>query len=87
MHEQYSLVVDQAELALLRADGTLYRAALESLSLRLQRELSALPHARLGPILDDLAALQAEQVGVPVPDSLTARAELDALMPVGGSSL
>lgn len=87
MREQYSLVVDQAELALLRADGTLYRAALESLSLRLQRELSALPHARLAPILDDLAALQAEQVGVPVPDSLTARAELDALMPVGGSSL
>lgn len=87
LREQYSLNLDQAELALLRSDGTLYRAALETLSLRLQRELSALPHGRLGPILDDLAALQAEQVGVPVPDSLTARAALDALVPSGGSSL
>lgn len=79
VRDQLSLLISQAELALLRADGVVYRAALESLSLRLQHQLSALPSATLMPLLDELAALQALQVQTPLP-ALGIRAALDALM-------
>lgn len=87
LREQYSLLLDQAGLGLLRADGVLYRAALEALSLRIQKDLSALPHAALAPILDMLAVLQAEQVSLPLPASLSSREALDALLPGAGESL
>lgn len=79
VRDQLSLLTSQAELALLRADGVVYRAALESLSLRIQHQLSALPSATLVPLLDELASLQALQVQTPLP-TLSIRAALDALM-------
>ena len=79
MRDQLGLLVSQAELALLRADGVVYRAALESLSLRIQHQLSALPSATLTPLLNELAALQALQVQVPLP-TLSTRSALDALL-------
>ncbi len=79
VRDQLSLLISQAELALLRADGVVYRAALESLSLRIQHQLSALPSATLVPLLDELAALQALQVQAPLP-ALGIRAALDTLM-------
>lgn len=79
VRDQLSLLVSQAELALLRADGTIYRAALESLSLRIQHQLSALPNTTLAPLLDELADLQAQQVQAPMP-SLSTRTALDTLM-------
>lgn len=79
VRDQLSLLVSQAELALLRADGVVYRAALESLSLRIQHQLSALPSAILTPLLNELAALQALQVQTPLP-TLSTRAALDALL-------
>lgn len=79
VRDQLGLLVNQAELALLRADGVVYRAALESLSLRIQQQLSALPSATLTPLLNELAALQALQVQVPMP-TLSTRSALDALM-------
>ena len=78
VRDQLSLLTSQAELALLRGDGVIYRAALESLSLRIQHELSALPSSTLTPLLDELAALQALQVQIPLP-ALGVRAALDAL--------
>lgn len=78
VRDQLSLLTSQAELALLRGDGVIYRAALESLSLRIQHELSALPSSTLTPLLDELAALQALQVQIPLP-TLGVRAALDAL--------
>jgi len=79
LRDQLSLLINQAELALLRGDGVVYRAALETLSLRVQQQLSALPSATLVPLLDELAALQALQVQLSLP-SLSTRAALDALM-------
>jgi len=79
VRDQLSLLTSQAELALLRGDGVIYRAALESLSLRIQHQLSALPSSTLVPLLDELAALQALQVQTPMP-ALGVRAALDALM-------
>ena len=79
MRDQLSLLINQAELALLRGDGVVYRAALETLSLRVQQQLSALPSATLVPLLDELAALQALQVQLSLP-SLSTRAALDSLM-------
>lgn len=79
VRDQLGLLVSQAELALLRADGVVYRAALESLSLRIQHQLSALPSATLTPLLNELAALQALQVQVPLP-ALSTRSALDALL-------
>lgn len=79
VRDQLSLLTSQAELALLRADGVVYRAALESLSLRIQHQLSAMPSATLVPLLDELAALQALQVQTPLP-TLSIRAALDVLM-------
>lgn len=78
VRDQLSLLTSQAELALLRADGVIYRAALESLSLRIQHQLSALPSSTLAPLLDELAALQAFQVQIPLP-TLGIRAALDTL--------
>lgn len=78
VRDQLGLLVNQAELALLRADGVVYRAALESLSLRIQHQLSALPSATLTPLLNELAALQALQVQTPLP-TLGTRSALDAL--------
>jgi len=79
LRDQLSLLINQAELALLRGDGVVYRAALETLSLRVQQQLSALPSATLVPLLDELAALQALQVQLSLP-SLSTRAALDVLM-------
>ena len=79
VRDQLGLLVSQAELALLRADGVVYRAALESLSLRIQHQLSALPSATLMPLLNELAALQALQVQIPLP-ILSTRSALDALL-------
>ena len=79
LRDQLSLLINQAELALLRGDGVVYRAALETLSLRVQQQLSALPSATLVPLLDELAALQALQVQLSLP-SLSTRAALDSLM-------
>ncbi len=79
VRDQLSLLTSQAELALLRGDGVIYRAALESLSLRIQHQLSALPSSTLAPLLDELAALQAVQVQIPLP-TLGIRAALDAQM-------
>ena len=79
VRDQLGLLVSQAELALLRADGVVYRAALESLSLRIQHQLAALPSATLTPLLNELAALQALQVQVPLP-ALSTRSALDALL-------
>jgi len=79
VRDQLSLLISQAELALLRGDGVIYRAALESLSLRIQHQLSALPSSTLVPLLDELAALQALQVQTPLP-ALGVRAALDTLM-------
>lgn len=86
VHEQLSLTISQAELALLRGQGVLYRAALESLSLRLQRDLGTLPHATLAPLLNELAALQAVDVDVAMPH-LNSRAALDALTSTSGALL
>ena len=79
LRDQLSLLINQAELALLRADGVVYRASLETLSLRVQQQLSALPSATLIPLLDELAALQALQVQLSLP-ALSTRAALDAQM-------
>lgn len=86
VHDQLSLTLNQAELALLRGQGVLFRAALESLSLRMQSDFAALPHATLAPLINELAALQALQIDVAVPN-LNARAALDALAMPNGTLL
>lgn len=85
VRDQLGLTLDQAELALLRGEDVLYRAALESLSLRVQRDFAALPNAVLAPVINELAALQALRVQISLPP-LATRAALDALpQSVGGA--
>lgn len=79
LRDQLSLLINQTELALLKGDGVVYRASLETLSLRIQQQLSSLPSSTLVPLLDELAALQALQVQLAYP-ALSTRAALDALM-------
>lgn len=86
VHDQLGLTLDQAELALLRGEGVLYRAALESLSLRVQRDFAALPNAVLAPVINELAALQALRVQINLPQ-LATRAALDALPQSTGGAL
>lgn len=86
VRDQLALTLDQAELALLRGESVLYRAALESVSLRLQRDFSALPNTALVPVLNELAALQSMQVQIDVP-ALATRAALDALAVQSGGVL
>lgn len=86
VRDQLGLMLNQAELALLRGEGVLYRAALESLSLRLQQDFAALPSATLSPIINELAALQAMNVQIKLP-ALSARAALDALPQTSGGAL
>ncbi len=86
VHDQLGLMLDQAELALLRGEDVLYRAALESLSLRVQRDFAALPNAVLAPVINELAALQAMRVQISLPP-LATRAALDALPQSSGGSL
>lgn len=83
LKQQMSILVEQAEQALLRGDSLIYRSSLEALSLRLQQDLAALPHATLGPLLNELADLQAQQIQVDIP-ALASHAALDALAPVNG---
>ncbi len=86
VRDQLSLVLEQARMALLRGDGVLYRAALESLSLKLQRDFAALPNQVIGPLLDELADLQALRIQFDVPP-LASRAALDALPLYTGAAL
>lgn len=86
VHDQLGLMLDQAELALLRGEDVLYRAALESLSLRVQRDFAALPNAVLAPVINELAALQALRVQINLPP-LATRAALDALPQSAGGAL
>ena len=83
LKQQMSILVEQAEQALLRGDSLIYRSSLEALSLRLQQDLAALPHATLGPLLNELADLQAQQIQVDI-TALASHAALDALAPVNG---
>lgn len=80
VRDQYALKLSQAELALLRGETVLFRAVLEGLSVQLQQDYAALPHSTLKPLLNELAALQAEDVRVPMPE-LSTRAALDVLLP------
>lgn len=84
--QQLSILLSQAELAVLRGDGLIYRSALETLSLRLQHDLAALPHAALAPLLNELADLQAQQIQSSIPP-LSSHAALDALEPATGAAL
>lgn len=86
VRDQLGLTLDQAELALLRGEDVLYRAALESLSLRVQRDFAALPNAVLAPVINELAALQALRVQISLPP-LATRAALDALPQSAGGAL
>ncbi len=86
VHDQIGLMIDQAELALLRGEDVLFRAALESLSLRVQHDFAALPNATLAPVINELAALQSLRVQINLPP-LEARAALDALPQSAGGAL
>lgn len=73
----------QAQVALLRGDSVLYRAALESASRRIQSRLAALSAKQTEPLLDELADLQAQPVMLDAP-ALVSRAALTALPALGG---
>jgi len=86
VHDQLALMIDQAELALLRGEDVLFRAAIEALSLRVQQDFASLPNATLAPLLNELAALQSLRVQISLPP-LAARAALDALPQSAGGAL
>ncbi|MEL0027796.1 MAG: uroporphyrinogen-III C-methyltransferase [Perlucidibaca sp.] len=86
VRDQLGLMINQAELALLRGEDVLFRAAVEALSLRLQQDFANLPNAPLAPLLNELAALQAMRVQVSLP-ALASRAALDALPQSAGGAL
>ncbi len=73
----------QAQVALLRSDNVLYRAALESASRRIQSRLAALSAKQTEPLLNELADLQAQPVILDAP-ALVSRAALTALPVLGG---
>ena len=83
LRSQLDAQILQAQVALLRGDSVLYRAALESASHRIQSRLAALSAKQTEPLLDELADLQAQPVMLDAP-ALVSRAALTALPVLGG---
>lgn len=83
LRSQLDAQILQAQVALLRGDSVLYRAALESVSRRIQTRLASLSAAHTAPLLDELADLQAQPVMLDAP-ALVSRAALSALPALGG---
>ncbi|MEO6699814.1 MAG: uroporphyrinogen-III C-methyltransferase [Paraperlucidibaca sp.] len=83
LRSQLDAQIMQAQVALLRGDSVLYRAALESVSRRIQSRLAALSATQTEPLLNELADLQAQPVMLDAP-ALVSRAALTALPTLGG---
>lgn len=86
LRDHYSLLVDQARLALLRADQPLFDAALVNLDTRLRLDLSTAPSDVTQPLHDSIAALRQEPVGLTLP-TLSTPAALEAILPGAGGPL
>lgn len=83
LRSQLDAQILQAQVALLRGDSVLYRAALESVSHRIQARLAALSAKQTESLLNELADLQAQPVMLDAP-ALISRAALNALPGLGG---
>lgn len=83
LRSQLDAQILQAQVALLRADSVLYRAALESADRRISTRLAALSPLQTSPIRNELADLLAQPVMLDAP-ALVSREALSALPALGG---